>query len=120
MADEDPYPHIRDTDTVFIQSTLTGAVGSCLGKAFKEIWSKRDHVQIDRAAFDAGMEILQAQQNELAANREAPLDGDAQDIINAERGITSPRPAGLTEAAAAAGFELPDDEIVAGRHAGEG
>jgi hypothetical protein len=90
MPDEDQYPHIRDNDTVYMQDPKDGSVGSALGKAFKEVYAPQGYTQVDRAAWDEHMAVLNEERQSFeSSNRLAPMpdDPDAQDIINAERGV---------------------------------
>lgn len=81
--------HIGDADTVFMRAPQTEAVGSCLGRAFKEVYAEQGYTQVDKAAFDAHMAKMDAEREQfMPGGRLAPLpDGEpeAQDIINAER-----------------------------------
>lgn len=88
MPDEDQYPNIRDTDTVFMRNPDSGAVGSALGLAFKKVYVPQGYTQVTQADWDAHMAVLNEERADFeVSGRLAPVDGNAQDVINAERGV---------------------------------
>lgn len=126
MPDQD-YSHIEDTDTVFIKDPNDDSVGSCLGAAFRKVYAPQGYTQVDQAAWEAHMAVLNDEREKFVpSGRLAPLpDGEpeAQDIINAERAAdTGGSTASISDAAASAGVTLPKAPNLAkrGRHAGEG
>lgn len=119
MPDEDPYPNIGDTDTVFIKDPNDSSVGSCLGRAFKDVYATQGYTQVSKDEFDAHMAVLDAERDQfVVSGRLAPLpEGDlpAQDIINAERSDTL-----VTDQS---GRRVPESSTTTpttGIHAGEG
>lgn len=124
MANEQ-YDHILDTDTVFMQDPNDGSVGSCLGRAFKQVYARQGYTQVSQEAWEEHMAKLDAERDLfVVGGRIAPLpDGEpeAQDVINAERadGEATPQRTSL-----GGGVDVPPDAPVAGgskaKHRGEG
>jgi hypothetical protein len=106
MPDQN-YSHIRDTDTVFMRNPNSPAVGSALGKAFKEVYAPQGYTQVSQQDWDAHMAVLNDERADFeVSGRLAPVDGDAQDVINAERGVQR--------------TDSTDSSAPAGVHPGEG
>lgn len=96
-VEQTTYDHIGDADTVYITHPDTGGTGKAKGRAFKRVWSKKGWVQTSREAYEEHLEDLRTQVSDFVASGDAalpPADGDAQDVINAERATPKARHAG--------------------------
>lgn len=119
MAETEQYTHIGNAQTVFIKNPNNGAVGSCLGLAFKEVYAPQGYTQVGQAEWDEYMAKLNEERSEFAVTGQlAPLpegEPEAQDVINAERGVGSGDAASMPQPGLASAGLDPN-----ATHAGEG
>ena len=92
-----PTDHVNDSDLVYIMSNVEGseAVGSCLGKAFKEVWAPKGYTQATREQYEAHQAVLAQENAGFIANPEAtmPPEGvSAQDIFHGVSPSAAGRP----------------------------
>jgi len=86
-VEQHTYDHIGDAETVYMTHPDTEGVAAAPGLSFKRVWAKKGWTQVSRDDYEEHLLVLREQVDGFIARGDAvmPEDGDAQDIIMAER-----------------------------------